>query len=94
MAPATPRLRFHAVSVLCGPNACAAAKQLQDVRVLSTDAPRLPLVHCDSPGTCQCTYHHHEDRRAGPRRAKELGQLADPWSVTERRRWGGRRATD
>ena len=94
MARATPRLRFHAVSVVCGPNACAAAKQLRNVRVLSADAPRLPLATCDGPDTCRCTYRHHDDRRAGPRRAKELGQLADPWAMTERRRWGGRRETD
>jgi hypothetical protein len=87
-------MRYHAVSVVCGPNACAAAKQFQDARALSADAPRLPLATCDSPGTCQCTYHHHEDRRSGPRRAKELGRLADPWSVTERRRSYGRRETD
>jgi hypothetical protein len=94
MGPATPGLRFHAVSVACDQDACAAAQQLQGVRVLSADAPRLPLANCDSPDTCRCTYHHHEDRRAGPRRAKELGQLADPWSVTERRRAHGRRVTD
>jgi len=94
MAIKAPRLRYHAVSVACGPNACNAAKQLKKVRVLSADAPRLPLANCDSPATCRCTYHHHDDRRAGPRRAKELGQLADPWAVTERRRRGGRRETD
>ena len=94
MAPATPGLRFHAVSVVCGEGACVAALQLHGVRVLSADAPRLPLANCESPGTCQCTYHHHQDRRAGPRRARELGQLADPWSVTERRHWDGRRETD
>lgn len=94
MAARIPRLRYHAVSVVCGPSACAAAKQFQKVRALSADAPRLPLANCDSPGTCQCTYRHHEDRRTGPRRAKELGQLADPWAMTERRRWGGRRETD
>jgi hypothetical protein len=94
MARATPRLRFHAVSVVCGQNACATAKQLRNIRVLSVDAPRLPLATCDSPDTCRCTYRHHDDRRAGPRRAKELGQLADPWAMTERRRYFGRRETD
>ena len=94
MAPKGPRLRYHAVSVVCGPNACAAARQLGNARVLSPEAPRLPLANCDCPGECQCTYRHHDDRRAGPRRAKERGELAGPWAVTERRRWGGRRATD
>lgn len=94
MAHIIPRLRYHAVSVVCGPEACTAAKQLESVRALSVDAPRLPLANCDSPGTCQCTYLHHDDRRAGPRRARERGRLPDPWSVTERRHWFGRRETD
>ena len=94
MASRIPRLRYHAVSVVSGQNACAAAKQLKNVRVLSAEAPRLPLANCDCPGTCQCTYRHHDDRRAGPRRAKELGQLADPWAMTDRRRSIGRRETD
>jgi hypothetical protein len=94
MTARTPGLRYHAVTVVSGAHACTAALQLQGVRVLSTDAPRLPLANCDSPGSCQCTYRHHDDRRAGPRRARERGQLADPWAMTERRRWGGRRATD
>ena len=94
MATRIPRLRYHAVSVLSGPNACAAAKQLKNVRALSAEAPRLPLADCDRPGACRCTYRHHDDRRAGPRRAKELGQLADPWAMTDRRRSIGRRETD
>ena len=94
MASRIPRLRYHAVSVVSGPKACAAAKQLRNVRVLSTEAPRLPLAGCDCPATCTCTYRHHDDRRAGPRRAKERGQLAGPWAATDRRRSIGRRETD
>jgi hypothetical protein len=94
MASKTPRLRYHAVSVVGGPRACAAAKQLKNVRVLSADAPRLPLASCECPATCTCTYRHHDDRRAGPRRARELGQLGGPWAMTDRRRSIGRRETD
>jgi hypothetical protein len=94
MATRTPRLRYHAVSIVGGTRACAAARLLHDVRVLSADAPRLPLANCDHPGTCKCTYKHHDDRRAGPRRADKSGQLGGPWAVTERRRSVGRRATD
>jgi hypothetical protein len=82
------------VSVVGGPNACDAAKQLKNVRVLSAEAPRLPLANCDHPATCACVYRHHEDRRAGPRRARERGQLAGPWAMTDRRRSAGRRETD
>jgi len=94
MAPKGPRLRYHAVSVVCGPQACAAAKQLGNTRVLSAEAPRLPLANCDCPATCACTYRHYDDRRAGPRRARERGQLPDPWAMTDRRRSIGRRETD
>ena len=94
MAARIPRLRYHAVSVVSGANACAAAKQLKNVRVLSADAPRLPLATCDCPATCACTYRHHDDRRAGPRRARELGELPNPWAMTDRRRSIGRRETD
>jgi hypothetical protein len=82
------------VSVVSGPNACAAARQLKGVRVLSADAPRLPLANCDCPGNCACTYRHYDDRRAGPRRARERGNLPGPWSATDRRRSIGRRETD
>lgn len=94
MAAKIPRLRYHEVSVVGGPNACAAAKQLKNVRVLSAEAPRLPLAACDCPATCACTYRHHDDRRAGPRRAKERGQLGRTWAMTDRRRSIGRRETD
>ncbi len=94
MATRTPRLRYHAVSVVAGDQSCAAARLLRNVRALSADAPRLPLASCDCPAACRCTYRHHDDRRAGPRRAKERGQLAGPWAMTERRRSIGRRETD
>jgi len=94
MATRTPRLRYHAVSVVGGSKACTAAKLLHDVRLLSADAPRLPLANCEYPNTCKCTYRHHDDRRAGPRRADESGRLHGPRPMTERRRSVGRRETD
>jgi hypothetical protein len=94
MPAATPKLRYHCVSVVAGIDACAAARALAGARLLSAEAPRLPLAGCTMPDACRCTYVHHDDRRAGPRRASERGGLADPWSLTERRREGGRRATD
>lgn len=94
MAPRTPRLRYHAVSVVGGPSACPAAMQLKSVRLLSADAPRLPLATCDCPAACACTYRHYDDRRAGPRRARERGRPAGPWSASDRRRSTGRRETD
>jgi hypothetical protein len=94
MAATIPRLRYHCVSVVAGRPACAAAQSLLGARMLSADAPRLPLADCDTPGACQCTYRHFGDRRLAPRRARERGELADPWACTDRRRFGGRRTTD
>jgi hypothetical protein len=44
------------------------------------------------PGTCRCTYQHHEDRRAGGRRAGEIDAFRPPVQTTiERRRNRDRR---
>jgi hypothetical protein len=89
-----PKLRFHCVSVVQGATACEAAKSLAGQRILSAQAPLLPLPDCQSPDGCTCTYRKFDDRRAGPRRASERGQFAAPWTQRDRRRSGGRRATD
>jgi hypothetical protein len=94
MALTKPRLRYHCVSIVACAKGCAAAKSLKGVRILSADAPRLPLANCETPAACQCTYRHYDDRRAGPRRAHDRGELPDPWSTTDRRHRGGRRETD
>ena len=65
---------WHAVSVESGPEGCPPATGLRMKRVLSSDAPRLPLADCVWPWKCRCTYRHYSDRRAGPRRASELGR--------------------
>ncbi len=88
---------WHAVSVQCGSQACLAAKQTTGVRYLSAQAPRLPLADCASPAACRCVYRHHDDRRAGARRALESGsslRSASRYPGEERRARGGRRRTD
>jgi len=84
---------WHAVSVVASQTACAAATALRGKRVLSNDAPRLPLPDCTHPLNCGCTYRHYPDRRVGPRRASERGMAARP-VPQERRRQPGRRADD
>lgn len=88
------RLHYHCVSIIGGPNGCAAVKELASQRLLSADAPRLPLKTCDHPETCACKFRHHDDRRAGPRRAAEDGRHARPWEGGERRGRRGRREVD
>ncbi|HEX9207785.1 MAG TPA: hypothetical protein VF851_06080 [Steroidobacteraceae bacterium] len=90
-----PRLRFHAVSVVTNSHACPAARALKDVRLLSSDAPRLPLANCDNPELCACKFQHHDDRRAGPRRQTEIRQAAGrQFRSHERRDRPGRRDSD
>ncbi len=94
MATGKVGLKYHCVEVMAGPDGCGAAAKLKGVRLLSADAPRLPLATCDMPGHCNCRYRHHDDRRAGPRRAPEKGMLARPWAYTNRRKVRGRRDAD
>lgn len=90
----TPKLRYHCVSINAGPKGCAAAKALEHTRILSAEAPHLPLPTCETPAECHCTYRHHDDRRVGPRRASERNETPDRWTAPERRRSIGRRSTD
>jgi hypothetical protein len=84
---------YHAVSILPGANACDAVYRFAGRRYLSTHAPRLPLSACDA-FNCTCRFKHHKDRRAGPRRTSDIGLVTIMWNGPERRRPGGRRATD
>lgn len=96
-APPKPRplrLRYHAVTIVAGTNACAQARALKDVRMLSVEAPpRLPVVGCSNPEGCTCKYQHHADRRAGPRR-NELPKAGAMQAAANRRRMVGRRDSD
>lgn len=94
MAASKPRLRYHAVEIIAGPDGCPAARELKGVRVLSAEAPRVPLSNCDRPHQCACRYRHHDDRRAGPRRTDETEALPRTWAYTNRRKLRGRRDQD
>lgn len=89
------RLRFHAVTVVPGADACPQAQSVRNLRLLSADEPRLPMAGCDRPDQCACRFKHHDDRRAGQRRRVE--RSIDPQKQAkppERRSVLGRRATD
>jgi hypothetical protein len=88
--PANP---YHAVSLLPGEHACAAAYRFTGQRFLSKHAPKLPLPTCDA-FHCTCRFKHHKDRRAGPRRRSDIGLMSGNWPGNERRNTGGRRTTD
>ena len=95
LKPQPTRRRFHAISIVAGPGPCAQVKALTDTRLLSLEAPRLPLVGCTNPGGCRCKFQHHDDRRSGPRRSGLRATIRDDWSTDgNRRRTPGRRNLD
>ncbi len=87
--------QWRAVKIVPDLFCCDAVGELSGQVYLSTESPRLPLEGC-SEKDCRCRYMHLEDRRSGGDRRIELGELGAflPASQSERRRVGGRRATD
>ena len=84
--------RWHAVSVKPCPGACTVAGASRHQRWLSREAPQLPLPGCTKPDTCRCTYQHHDDRRAGGRRAEDTDAFRRPFhNKVERRSHHDRR---
>jgi len=94
MAATKARLRYHCVSIVGGPACCPAVKEMALQRLLSADAPRLPVKTCDRPEACQCKFRHYDDRRAGPRRAEEGARVSAARVSDERRHMRGRRDAD
>lgn len=85
----TATSKFHAVSINCSNNACDAAKALVDVRLLSSEAPPLPLSECDA-SDCQCRFVHYKDRRSNRDRrdgySQALGGDTGKFRKEQRRR--------
>ncbi len=84
---------FHGIEVIPGKRCCPAARALAKRRILSSEAPRLPLQACTNPNHCTCTYKHFTDRRTEARREWDIG-LPERFRVDERRTGRGRRVTD
>ena len=55
---------YRAVAIYHGATCCRSAAALDGKRFLATNAPKLPLANCSSPGLCQCEYRTLHDRRA------------------------------
>jgi hypothetical protein len=85
----------HAVEIVAGRHACAAALALRDERFLSREAPALPLASCGSTA-CECRYEHFDDRRKRGRRARDLCVAIDGYEGEEHRGSSrpGRRKSD
>jgi hypothetical protein len=94
MADGKSRLKYQCVEVVATARGCQAARSLKGIRLLSTDAPRLPLATCDRPSDCKCIYRHFNDRRQGPRRDDENATIRAKHKGTEQRKRPGRRDRD
>jgi predicted metal-binding protein len=94
MVGGKPRLKYHCVEVIAPAGGCEAARSLKNTRLLSAEAPRLPLATCDRAADCKCRYRHFNDRRQGPRRDDEHEKLPAEHKGTDRRTWRGRRDSD
>lgn len=62
----TPK-SYHAVEVRRGLRPCKAVQEFGTVRILSDQAPSLPVPGCTA-ATCTCSFVHHADRREEDRR--------------------------
>ncbi len=75
---------YHAVAIDPGHHCCSVARALTSRRFLSHSAPPLPLKGC-TQDDCTCRYVHFDDRRVGPRRARDVGICVDGYVETDRR---------
>ena len=91
----TEKSEYAAVSIVYNKSkACPAVMKYGGQRLLTEEAPRLPLPDCTKE-VCTCSYHHSFDRRDGPRRADEQGAMKRGYAGAEhRKKTRGRRAED
>ena len=85
---------FHGVEIIPCSNACAPVKALQGSRLLSEEAPRLPLASCPHSDQCECKYKHYVDRRTQARRESDEGLPPRSHYPQDKRDGSGRRITD
>jgi hypothetical protein len=91
----SPPTAFQSVSILQGPKACCASKDVAKVRFLTKQAPQLPLASCTMQDQCHCRYVKHADRRTEARRLIDaMGMSALLFESQERRGKPGRRKGD
>ncbi|MFO1425419.1 MAG: hypothetical protein U1F11_00285 [Steroidobacteraceae bacterium] len=85
---------FAAVAITPCNQACAAARERQNDKLLARSAPTLPLKDCDRPQQCSCKFRKFDDRRAGPQRSVYHSDLVKHYPGDERRKRRGRRSAD
>lgn len=75
---------YHCVAIKARGVPCAAARELIGRRLLSREAPKLPVPGCTS-AACRCSYVHFDDRRADDRREAYRARQILEDQRTERR---------
>jgi hypothetical protein len=91
--PAPSEAHFHAVSICMDDSPCHAIRKFAGQRLLSSEAPLLPLPDCDQ-STCNCRFEHYADRRDSKNRRDRvvvLGRLSSSETIQEQRSWRERR---
>jgi hypothetical protein len=88
--------RYSAVIIVPGGHCCLAATTAGLQKILSVEAPKLPLTECSMPERCRCRYRKYDDRREshGERRAAGVWQPMLWDQGEERREKRGRRNKD
>jgi len=54
---------YRAVTIQHGGVCCRSATVIDGKRFLASNAPKLPLANCTSPGLCECQYRTLHERR-------------------------------
>ncbi len=87
---------FPAVTIVTGSTRCPAVEAIEDMKILATHAPTLPMANCTMPEACRCRFKKYVDRRDDEQgRRFRLGQGSGAWqSGTQRRKSRGRRPKD
>jgi hypothetical protein len=87
---------YHSVSILPGSPCCKPAGEAQGRKILSSEAPKLPLDECTMPERCRCRFHKHSDRREGDDDRRLLGHVQRSvwYGGAEKRKSRGRRTDD
>lgn len=91
--PHKPDNAYHTVAIRPGLVSCEQVQRWAGRRILSKNAPGLPVPGCTLP-KCGCWYKHYADRRIGLRRLSDEFNMPAKWAGKERRAGPGRRATD
>ena len=95
-APIQTRPHYPGVEAMPGSSdCCAAVTVIAGRRLLTDEAPHLPLASCDQP-KCRCRYQQYDDRRTNARRDADIGisSMADLYKDSGRSPKPSRRVKD